>query len=400
METRETSTRQQSDCKMKFLFIVQGEGRGHMTQAISFANLLQSNGHELVGVVIGKSKRRSVPEFFTREIKAPIHLVDSPNFETDQAEKRVSIKKTLLKNSLKLNTFGKSLLQINQIVKSERPDVILNFYDLLGGLYNFIFRPKAQFWVIGHQYLIEHPEFTFAPDRPLDKLLFTLNTSLTSLGAKERLALSFLPKPNYPNQRIRVVPPLLRKEIRSLSPKQEDFFLAYMVNPGYGEEVRQFAEANPHLKIKAYWDKKEAEPVEHPLPNLSFHRVNDRTFMEDMAVCKALVCTAGFESVCEAMYLGKPVMVIPVAGQYEQACNAIDAVASGAGIASTNFDFAKLEQFQKPESAGSTLYRDWVDSWPVVFREIASENSIREPERPETYHPDVLQAINESGLTA
>jgi hypothetical protein len=42
------------------------------------------------------------------------------------------------------------------------PDVIINFYDLLGGIYNLISRPKAQFWVIGHQYMIQHPEFQFA----------------------------------------------------------------------------------------------------------------------------------------------------------------------------------------------------------------------------------------------
>jgi hypothetical protein len=32
----------------KFLFIIQGEGRGHLTQAISLAQLLRDNGHEVV----------------------------------------------------------------------------------------------------------------------------------------------------------------------------------------------------------------------------------------------------------------------------------------------------------------------------------------------------------------
>lgn len=30
-----------------------------------------------------------------------------------------------------------------------------------------------------------------------------------------------------------------------------------------------------------------------------------------MAGCKAYACTAGFESVCEALYMGKPCMMIP-----------------------------------------------------------------------------------------
>lgn len=363
---------------MNFLFIVQGEGRGHMTQAISFARLLESNGHQLSGVILGKSKRRDVPEFFEREINAPIHLVESPDFETDENQKKISIRKTIVKNILKLKTFHKSLKAIDQIVEAENPDVILNFYDLLGGLYNFIYQPKAQFWVIGHQYLIDHPSFKFAPNKPIDKFLFRLNTAITGLGADERLALSFLPQIHYANQKVRVVPPLLRPEVKLLTPKKGDFYLAYMVNPGYAEEVIYFAKANSHLKIKAYWDKKEAAETEHPLPNLSFHRVHDRKFLQDMANCKGLVCTAGFESVCEANYLGKPVMMIPVAGQYEQACNALDAEASSVGIASADFDFAKLEGLQKKDGEASLLYKNWVDSWPLVFKKLATE--VQHPE--------------------
>ena len=35
---------------MKFLFIVQGEGRGHLTQAITLESILRRSGHEVVEV--------------------------------------------------------------------------------------------------------------------------------------------------------------------------------------------------------------------------------------------------------------------------------------------------------------------------------------------------------------
>ncbi|HSF52350.1 MAG TPA: glycosyltransferase family protein, partial [Algoriphagus sp.] len=143
------------------------------------------------------------------------------------------------------------------------------------------------------------------------------------------------------------------------------------------EEVIYYAKANPQLQIKAYWDKNVAAETEQPLENLSFHKVNDKTFLQDMATCKGLVCTAGFESVCEAMYLGKPVMMIPVAGQYEQACNALDADASGIGIASENFDFAKLEGVQKKDAEASRKFQEWLDSWPELIRSLVSESEKR-----------------------
>ena len=40
---------------MKVLFIVQGEGRGHLTQAITLEEILRRNGHEVVEVLVGKS---------------------------------------------------------------------------------------------------------------------------------------------------------------------------------------------------------------------------------------------------------------------------------------------------------------------------------------------------------
>lgn len=49
---------------MKFLFIVQGEGRGHLTQAITLEEILRRNGHEVVEVLVGKSSSRRLPGFF------------------------------------------------------------------------------------------------------------------------------------------------------------------------------------------------------------------------------------------------------------------------------------------------------------------------------------------------
>ena len=56
-----------------------------------------------------------------------------------------------------------------------------------------------------------------------------------------------------------------------------------------------------------------------------------------MQNCSGLVTTAGFESVSEAMSLGKPVLMIPVLKHFEQACNALDAERAGAGIIGNNF---------------------------------------------------------------
>lgn len=62
-----------------------------------------------------------------------------------------------------------------------------------------------------------------------------------------------------------------------------------------------------------------------------------------MAGCKAYATTAGFESVCEALYMGKPCMLIPA--HVEQECNALDAEREMAGVAADAFDIDKLKAF-------------------------------------------------------
>lgn len=47
---------------MKVIFVVQGEGRGHLTQALALRQILLHEGHEIVKVLVGKSKNRKIPE--------------------------------------------------------------------------------------------------------------------------------------------------------------------------------------------------------------------------------------------------------------------------------------------------------------------------------------------------
>ena len=53
---------------MKILFVIQGEGRGHLTQALSLRQKLADEGHEIVGVLVGKSPARRLPGFFSEKI--------------------------------------------------------------------------------------------------------------------------------------------------------------------------------------------------------------------------------------------------------------------------------------------------------------------------------------------
>ncbi len=52
------------------------------------------------------------------------------------------------------------------------------------------------------------------------------------------------------------------------------------------------------------------------------HPVDFAAYINSLATCSWLVCGAGFETPSEALHLGKPILTIPMAWQYEQQCNA------------------------------------------------------------------------------
>ena len=245
--------------------------------------------------------------------------------------------------------------------------MIVNFYDFLGGIYNFFKRPKARYIPLAHQFLIAHPAFDFPPGRRFDRATLRFANRVAALGAERILALSFQFFEDLPRKKIYVVPPLLRDEVRQLTTADGDRLLIYMVNPGYGEEVDRFHQQSPDIPLDCFWDKKGKPDTWVRDETLTFHQLDDKKFIEKMAQCRGYVTTAGFESVCEAMYLGKPVMMVPVKGHYEQACNAVDAEKAGAGIPHDRFEIQKLVDYLPQYKDTSVWFRAWADQNKEIF---------------------------------
>ena len=98
---------------------------------------------------------------------------------------------------------------------------------------------------IGHQYLFLHKSFEFPKADKVSLALLKFFTVLTSLGAKERLALSFRHMKDDPQNHIRVIPPLLRREVTLHEPYSGDYIHGYMVNAGFSENVMKWHRQHP-----------------------------------------------------------------------------------------------------------------------------------------------------------
>jgi uncharacterized protein (TIGR00661 family) len=378
---------------LRCLFIVQGEGRGHLTQAMSLRRRLTQSGHQVEGVVVGKSRCRAVPSFFEEAFAAPVTYVDSPSFVPDRDDRSVRLGATLVHEVARTPAFLDGLAAIDAAVERHDPDVIVNFFEPLAGLYAVRYRPEVPIVAIAHQYMFHHPTYEFPPGRRLQRWAARTFASVTAWGAARRLALSLYPAPDRRADGLVVLPPLLREALfRQPTERSAPFFLVYLLNSGYAEELIRWHEQHPDVRLHCFWDRPDAAAVEHYDDTLTFHQLDDRKFLSLMARCRGVVSTAGFESIAEAMYLGKPVQVVPVEGHYEQLCNAFDTARVQAGIRTTRFDLSRLQAFLSRHSTDAAHFRRWVRESQSHFvreieavaerREVPLRTPVSEPELP------------------
>jgi len=339
-----------------------------MTQALSLKAILEAAGHRVVAGFMGESAHRPIPDFFFRRFEAPVHTYRAPVFVIDPRRKGVRPISSFLHAVRQIPRYWSHGPEIHRLLSAHAPDIIVNFYDLLGGLYTALFRPNLPVVSVGHQFLFFHPEFPTPEGERLQVALVREHTRLTSPHSDLRLGLSFTSLRDVPEHRVRIVPPLLREKVLRAEPSTGPHLLAYVLNPGYGEDLERWHESHPTLEVHCFWDKPEAPPSLSPRPGLTFHRLADDEFLDLLTTCRAFTATAGFESVCEAAFLAKPILLVPTEGHVEQECNAMDAERAGLAVWRRSFQLTDFIQgLDAWNSEGLHAFREWVQRAPEIY---------------------------------
>jgi len=349
---------------MEYLFVIQGEGRGHFTQALSLKSMLERNGHTVVAIMVGCSAQRALPGFIIDITNTEVIRFQSPNFLPSPKGKKSFLLASILYNLLLVPTYIASLFKIKRTISKKQPDIVVNFYELLCGITYGVFNPKVPMINVAHQYYFLTPDFNYTGKNVLQFKLLNFYSRLTALNASKILALSFRAKESSLNKDITIVPPLLRQEVLRQKSTIGNYIHGYLLNSGYVTELIKWSEFNLYERLHFFWDKRNVDESVNLTYLLTMHTLDDKLFLEYMAGAKAYATTGGFESVCEAMYLQKPVLMVPT--HIEQECNVIDAMKSGAGVSANGFDLNLLLNFI-PTYNGFNEFKYWVQTGEYIF---------------------------------
>lgn len=344
---------------MTYYFFIQGEGRGHLVQALAVQEMLERRGHQVAGAAISSSADR-LPLFFKERFRRPICLIDSPAFVLDRKEEGIKMASSIAQSLGRSPRYLRSLRKIRQAVNLGQPDALVNFYEPLAGIYQRLSRKKRPFYCLGNQYVFGHPAYVFPPAAQRSRYSLLAYNRLTAPGGAKKIALSLTPLPDLPAENLYVCPPVIRQEIKDRPLEDQGFLLAYVLNPGYSRQIMRWCAEHPEIRVEAFWDTKDAEPVKHG-SNLQVHPLSAHKFADYLGRCHAYLGTAGFDAIAEAAFLKKGMLLVPIKNHIEQRCNAFQAAREGLGVCASEFNLSLL--LSKDASAASSAhdrFRAWV----------------------------------------
>lgn len=111
--------------------------------------------------------------------------------------------------------------------------------------------------------------------------------------------------------------PIIRSEIRQLSPQQGDHMAVYL--PAFDHNMLTSIFSG-FMQVR--WEIFSPNcDTAYTKNNVTVRPVGNESFLKSLESSVGVITSAGFETSAEAIYLGKKLMVVPIKNQYEQLCN-------------------------------------------------------------------------------
>ncbi len=305
----------------KILYSTSGEGRGHATRVRAVIEAMRRE-HEFAVLAPGDAYTLLAPLYEGSEVR--VHRIAGLRFHY-RPDRRLDFWRTGREGLGYVHRFASLLSVVDGLVERERPDLVIS--DFEPALPRVARRRGIPFVSLDHQHFLVTYDLGALPWwLRTHAAVMGLGVRAWHTGAARWIVSSFYFPPLKRRYRGRVdqIGVLLRPEVADATPEPGSYVVAYcrrFAEPqvlealaATGREVRVYG-----LGVRPGWGR------------LTFHEVHPTRFVEDLAGCEALVSTAGNQLVGEALYLRKPVFVMPEAGNYEQHMNARFLQAGGGG---------------------------------------------------------------------
>lgn len=352
---------------MKILYGVTGEGLGHTMRARALAEELTAQGHT---VCLAASSRA-----------API--LRGHGFETIAIDGfRLAYRRGAVERARTLASLAYSAPHaIRRNVEAAlvdarafRPDAVITDFDsfsyLVGWLHDV---PIVSF---DHQHVVDrcrHPRDVLkrvSRDFRATRAIVRAKTP----GCSHFVVSSFF----FPPVRVEksasttLVGPVLRREIVDARRERGDHVIVYQTSNGDPRLLPSLL-ANDRIRFRVYG----AGPA-RTSGHVELRDFDERSFIEDLATARGVIANGGFTTIAEALYLGKPILSVPIRHQGEQELNAAWLEALGYGMRARRIDgvvvrafVERIEERASEPALDARLTTGRADAFRAVHRALA-----------------------------
>jgi len=148
--------------------------------------------------------------------------------------------------------------------------------------------------------------------------------------------------PELRKDRTTLLPSILRPEILSAKSEPGEHLLVYQTSPTNTELMDALNKSGLPCRVFGVRRDIKSDEVEG---NLTFRPFGEAGFIDDLRTARAVVAGGGYTLMSEAVYLHKPLLSLPVQGQFEQTLNALYLENLGYGRHAKVLDSQTLESF-------------------------------------------------------
>lgn len=284
---------------MRIVYGVHGFGRGHAMRALAILPELIER-HEVLILAGGDAYNALWPDY-------PVVRIPRLRYYYNRRGKLsnyLNIKHNI-STVLDLKLYGSSLDMVCDHMKEFKPDVVLTDSEA------FTHRAAARMGI---------PRITFdhfgllaycrLPLSSLDRLIRRGNAFVYKwlFGEPDRAVVTGFFEPPARRSGVTVVGPVIREEVRQVTPKCGDYLLVYL-SQGDQEYTQQMEQALMELDLPVRVYGTSRRGLQN---NVQYKPLANLPFIEDLAGCRAILATTGNQLCGEVIYFGKPMLGIPL----------------------------------------------------------------------------------------
>lgn len=353
---------------MKILYGVVGEGMGHAIRSAVVVEHLASLGHQVEIV----ASARAVEYLKARcgHVR-PIH-----GLHIVTRDQKVDEWGTLISNLRRgVAALPGQIAAYFRLISEFRPELVISDFESWSYVYAKVH--GVPIISLDNQQFIhrcEHPDEIVGARRGAFRLA-RAGVKAKVPGCDRYIITSFAQAP-VRKPRTTLVPPIVRPEITGatgITSAATGHLLVYQTIAGDHALEKALRDTGVEVRIYGLRGQLDADQREG---SLLYRPFSPTGFVEDLATCSGVIASAGHTLMSECVALGKPMLAIPLEGQFEQYFNARYLEQLGYGHCSRRADPQSIADFVAARETLSAAFagrrqRDNAQAFAQLSRDIA-----------------------------